>query len=475
MISCTKRAVFNSSLHTLNDVRVLITSVLSNFICDACTGDDILTVANRVLTEHVEALDRFSKTNPGSRVAIAPPLPRSCPDWFNAYGPGFASFLYHEVTRIGNPNIRFMAPFIAPGSFFESDGIHLNADAGLQYVNFLIGGADALFPENVNLVPAPVTIPTTSSVTPSPDLAEKVARIDAKLSRRISQDNLIFARIKEDRDMELNRAKEDRFTVSGVRLATAPPSQARERKEFFKNLFKDLVVKACPDLDPEPQVVDVIVNMRPNRGPPIFEVKLDSVSACAAFRLSASKLAKAQVDDFDGLFVTNTVNLSTRIRIDILKILAKRLTTDSELAYVQAFSSRPSLHVRERDTEFPPGEEGVPEVVATFPSRSYTFAESMAKWGHLLTPQMLAPVRRKASTAFSGCLEQYFVVLSDVDPLPEDAGDTFYTRLFPSGPRGHGRGRGRRPWRTRGGFTRSASLKRPSGFDWSSQEPTPKK
>ncbi len=246
------------------------------------------------------------------------------------------------------------------------------------------------------------------------------------------------------------------------------------KAKVFKALFSDLVVKACPGLDPSPLVLDVIVNMRPNRGPPIFEVKLDSVSACAAFRLAASKLAKASVPDFNGVFVRNTVNLSTRIRIDILKVLAKKLTTDAEVSYVQAFSSRPTLHVRARDDDLPPpGEEESPEIVVMSPGRSYTFAECMGKWGHLLTPQMLAPIRRKACTAFSGCLEQYFVVLSDVDPLPDDSGDTFYTRLFPSGSRG--RPRGRRPWQSRGGVTRSGPLKHPSSFDWSSSEPTAKK
>ncbi len=40
VIACTKRAVLESSLPTLQGVAVLVTSVLSNFICDACNLTD---------------------------------------------------------------------------------------------------------------------------------------------------------------------------------------------------------------------------------------------------------------------------------------------------------------------------------------------------------------------------------------------------------------------------------------------------
>jgi hypothetical protein len=381
-----------------------------------------------------------------------------------------------------------MAPFVAPGSFFESDGIHLNSDAGHQFVHFLVGNADAMFPDVVPsaltsvIVPSPSPAPSASG--PSTEtLADKVAMLDVKLSRRISQDNLIFARIKEDRDLEINRSKEDRFTLSGLRLPSIPPPLPKDRKEFFKSAISDLILKACPDLDPPAQVLDVLINMRPNRGPPIFEVKTDSVASSLAFRLAASKLAKAKVGEFSGVFVTNTVNLSTRIRIDILKELSKKLTSSSEVAYVQAFSSRPTLHLRPRDDDSsPPGEENAREVTVVTPGRSFTFTESMSRWGHLLSASSLGPIRRKAATAFKGCLEQYFVVLSDDEPAQEPDSDSFYSRLFPTGsapPTRGFRGRGpsaRRPWPARWGSQRPSpgSNKRSLDSD-DSHEPANKK
>lgn len=428
--------MFVSSLPTIPVPQILVTSVLSNFICDACTVDDVLGPANREITEHVELLNTYSRSNPGVSIAVAPPLPRSVPDWFPTYLPVFSTFLFHEITRIGNPRLQYMAPFVAPPGYFESDGIHLNVAAGSSFVQYLVTGADQLYPPVIPSTSAANTL-TPSSVPDAPltlsQLAQDVKELRSDVQRRRDQDNLVFARIKEDRDFEINKSREDRCTISGLSIRTAPPSDPKERKEFFKNFMSDLVAEALPDADVPPQVLDVIVNMRSGRGPPFFEVKFESSSSSQAFRIAASKLAKAGTGSFQVVFVSNTVNPSTRIRIDILKVLAKSLTTPTEISYVQGFSSRPTLHYLMRASD---PEQGVISGPPTPPTRgtgrSYTFAESMEHWGHLLTPSILEPIRRKALQTFSGCLEQYFVVLRDHVASDVDSNDMF-TRLFTSG------------------------------------------
>ncbi len=415
---------------TLSDVSVLVTSVLSNFICDACTGDDLTNAAYKEITEHVEVLHQFSVANPSTRIVIAPPLPRSVPDWFQAYLPGFSSFLYHEVVRIGSAHVKFLSPFVAPLSYFEADGVHLNNDAGTAFITHLISGADHLFPAE----PVPVIEAENSTSTAGPSsgalakLSLSVSALRDDVVRRRLQDNLLFARIKEDRDFEINKSREDRCTLSGLRLSTAPPSDPPARKEFFKKFVTDLVNEACPLADPRPVVLDVLVNMRPGRGPPYFEVKFDSVASSVLFRTSAAKLAKDDVGSFSGVFVSNTVNQSTRIRIDIMKLIAKRLTTPTELCYVQGFSSRPTLHYRVKD-------DAVADPPAPGTGRSYTFTECVERWGHLLSRQSLEAIRRKASQSFHMCLEQYFVVLKD-RPAPETNEDDLFSRIAPtrSGP-----------------------------------------
>ena len=447
LINCTKKAVFDSTLPTLSDVRILVTSVLSNFINDACVGDDFSRDAHREITDHVETLHRYSLTSPSTRIVVAPPLPRSVPDWFLAYLPGFTSFLYHEVSRMGNSNLKFMTPFVAPPSFYESDGIHLNSDAGLSFVHFLVANSDQLFPSSDDV--AQVTESTIDVAASLTCLSKSVETLRSDVSRRRLQDNLIFARIKEDRDYEINKAREDRCTISGLKVTSAPPADPKARKDFFKDLVTKLVEEACPDSDGRPVVLDVLVNMRFGRGPPYFEIKLDSVASSLKFRVAASKLAKDQVGSFDGLFISNTVNLSTRIRIDILKLLSKKMSTPTEVCYVQGFSSRPTLHYKMKENVTDASAGQTRRSVTPGTGRSYTFVESVERWGHLLPSHSLVNVRRKASQAFQGCLEQYFVLLSDCSPSSQE--ENFLTRLTgQSQPPGRNSYRGPRTRRASG-------------------------
>ncbi len=305
--------------------------MLSNFICDAGSQspDRILDQSNNELTSHVQTLVSFCQSNPQVRVAVVPPLARSVPEWFNPYLPCFTAFLFGEITKAGCDQIRYLSPFVAPPHFFTSDGVHLNQDAGIQFIRFIIDGVDQILPNSgaqntpfisvssqsshlemapytsalpsllVSSVPQPQpstahlvssvphSQPSTSgyvslvpSVPPpistsSASFAVEFSRISSALvtltgvtdrlgdaaSVRRQQDNLIFARLKEDRDFEFNKNREDRFTVTGLTVSR-PPSDPKERKDFFRQKLQDLVDSACPDVDPHPVVLDVFVNMR---------------------------------------------------------------------------------------------------------------------------------------------------------------------------------------------------------------------
>jgi hypothetical protein len=259
---------------------------------------------------------------------------------------------------------------------------------------------------------------------------------DAKIRRR--QDNLIFARIKEDRDFDFNKNRENRFTVSGFRVTSVPPSDPKARKEFFRAIIEKLVLEATPELDPPAKVTDVYVNMRYGRGPPFIEGKMDTVANSNAFRIAAHNLIKEENPNFVGLFIANSVTLATRVRIEILRAVADTLQSDVIKAYVQPFTSRPILHVQMRDP-LARAVEGS--------NRSYNFVEAVSRWGDQLSQASLIPAYRKARPAFIGALEQYFVVLTESGPdLPIDPINNFLDGL--SGLSGSNR----TPLRGRGGF-----------------------
>jgi len=321
-------------------------------LCDAGASapDRILDVANAELTSHVQFLAQFSSTHPSVQIVVVPPLARSDPMWFNPYLPCFTAYLFGEIAKVGSSQIRYLSPFVAPQPFFSADGVHLNTEAGVQFIRFIIDGVDQVFPylgnpstpSGLSLPPhQPPSVPTSGpdaslSQVSTTSFALEYSRVSSALQTltgittslqtdvrtRREQDNLIFARLKEDRDYEFNKNREDRFTVSGL-FPPPPPRDPKERKEFYCLQLQKLVDKACPDIDPKPRVVDVFVNARNGQGSPFLEGRMDSVKSSSAFRIAASQLARDEDPDFAPLFVANSVTLATRVRIEILRAISK--------------------------------------------------------------------------------------------------------------------------------------------------------
>ncbi len=93
--------------------------------------------------------------------------------------------LYHEITRIGNPQIKYLSPFVAPPSYFESDGIHLNAEAGVLFVNYLVTSMVLLFPDS----PPTVQNPPSSEDSGLVQLSKSVSDLRRDFIQRRLQDN----------------------------------------------------------------------------------------------------------------------------------------------------------------------------------------------------------------------------------------------------------------------------------------------
>jgi hypothetical protein len=150
------------------------------------------------------------------------------------------------------------------------------------------------------------------------------------------------------------------------------------------------------------------------------------------------------------IFISNSINVGTRVRIEILKAIAKRTSTAQDLSYVASFISRPVMHVRSRNDK------------NAKPAKTYTFIDAVKQFGSRLKTEDLLEAYAKAGKAFSGQLEQNFVVLKEADS--EAAQTNFHKARI---QRGRGRGgagrggadRGRNHWSD--GASGSRGQKRP--------------
>jgi hypothetical protein len=157
------------------------------------------------------------------------------------------------------------------------------------------------------------------------------------------------------------------------------------------------------------------INQGKNNGKeiPMVEVKLNSVEAATGLRKAfAEKRKEGDGRSLGRLYVANSVSLSTRVRIDVMKAIAKKLTVNKDTAHVASYSSRPILHVKTMRA-------GSSEVT----SRAFTFVDAVIRYGSVLAQEDLEEAYKKAGSAFKGQLEQHFVVLREgYNPPPSYGG-----------------------------------------------------
>lgn len=449
LVRCTKKAFFDTCISSLTVADLVVTSVLENFIVDGCTGvpdDEVQLFAHQQVTAHVETLMSLTVRLPGVNVIICPPMFRSNPAWYGPYLSAIHAFLAAEVARVGSRQLGVCAPFVAVPSLLEADGIHLTPSGGSRFLSHLDSELQSMLllvtpsttedntGDSMDCEPGEeagtVADATDNSQVSLANLVKSTSSFKAFVWRRFQNDDYVFARLKEEADTDLNKSREDRVVVTGL---PPPPATMRlhsEKKVHYTETLTRLITLACVAADPLPKVTDVYVNIRKGRGPPLVEARFDSVSGAQLFRREGAKLAKAEQHEFSGLFFSNSVTQTTRVRIEVLKALSKRMTTDAEVAYVQGFISRPVLQYHAK--------EGC-RSVADGIGRSYNYVDAVAKFGKKLTTKDLTAAYVRAGTTFFGSMSQYFIVLSD--ELVNRGGRTPVNRI-PLGTRG-GRG-GRR-------------------------------
>ena len=99
------------------------------------------------------------------------------------------------------------------------------------------------------------------------------------------------------------------------------------------------------------------------------------------------------------LYIANCVTIATRIRVDIMKAMATKFTTEKDSLYVTPFSSRPMLHAKQKEGGLRP--------------MAFTFSDAISKYGAGLREADLGEAYRRAGNLFKGQLQQNFVVLHD--------------------------------------------------------------
>jgi hypothetical protein len=399
---------------------------------------------------------------PNSKFAIIMPIMRPAIKWYQEGLDHYKSQIKEEIKKECLGNVSLIDSIPVKSQIFAKDGVHLTAEAGKVFVQLILDSAEDFFDaenvdiadieeeENIDLDDVEEEEDQNETLAPEVDdrkLAEIEKRLDdleKAFALRVSADDLVFARIREEIDSAANKQKEDRIVINGITSKTPIPSDRRLAIERYKTIATEIFRAIKPDFE----FKIVFVSPGRNNGSliPMIEIKMDTFEQAIALRRAFAEKRKAGTltGDMGKLFVSNCVNLATRVRIDILKAIAAKITTPTEIAYTFGFTSKPMLHIKPKGTD-------------QRPARSFSFIDAIKNFGKSLNKKDLEKAYARAGMAFDGQLQQNFVVLKDseVDRLSHSGPmrGSYKGKGFQRG-RGNGRGKGSKSAR---GYSASTS------------------
>ena len=414
-IKCTRIEVYKVLMDDIKNEKEVIIAVIENFLCDAVksiqspTTEQINEAIDSAIGDFMEVTKNTASKLPNTRFAIAQPIGRPRDIWYGERFDGICRSFVAGITAMGLVNVSKLEGMPKKSQFFIDDMVHLTKESGEAYVNGLLHKAGALFTAEIidlenetskkperSAENANQNIPRSNFEQGIKDLDAKLTELNQNMFRRRFQDSLVMARIREDVDFISNTNKEDKMMISGLTSKTPRPSGREEIKKWLK----DMVTEALEAIETgsSKEIIFISQGRSNNRDVPLAEVRMTSKEVAIRLRKLFAQKKKAG-KDFGRIYVSNCVTLATRVRIDILKAMAKKFTSDREDIHVIGYSSRPVLHVKPK--------------IDDQKQRWLSFSDALVRYGAGLEESDLGDAYRKSGLAFKGQLEQNFVVLHD--------------------------------------------------------------
>jgi hypothetical protein len=457
MVKCTQTEGFTAYMDSLDkDVDSVLISVLENFVVDA-VGADVVgpeVSIDKCIKDFLTTILSAALRLPRARFGVVMPLRRPALPWYQDRVATITKFVNEGLrAMVSDKNINNVSGIECipeASQQFDTDLIHLTKSSGKIFVESILERADKLFD-------APLVDLTEAGELVNDDqiklLEDRLQRLEnsmrAQMDKNVGND-LMFARSREETDAITNKSKEDRMVLNGLKSATPLPADSRLKIEALKTLAAGIFESLIPGFTGK--IVYLTLGKSQGQPIPMVEIRMENPEQALLIRKAYAdkKKSKSLGRDLDTLFVAKCVSLATRVRVDVMKAIARRLTNKDDLAYVAGFTSRPMMHIRKAGPPSPTNR----------PLKSFSYIDSVTKFGHLVSVEDLETAYGRAGKSFNGQLQQNFVILNERDQtqLQSVVGSgsrSGYPAPF-TGAGGSGRGGARG-----GGSDRSRGQKRP--------------
>ena len=174
------------------------------------------------------------------------------------------------------------------------------------------------------------------------------------------------------------------------------PQATEARRKWLMDMIGGIFDTIVPNSSKDILYIDL--GKKNTKEIPLAEVKMKNKEVALTIRRQFA-LKRKGGGSFGRIWIANSVTLATRVRIEILRGMAKQFTSEDELSYVNAYASRPTITFKKKDSSLRP--------------LVLTFSDAVLRFGKGMRDEHLQEAYKRAGTAFRGHMQRNFVVLKE--------------------------------------------------------------
>ena len=398
ILKCGSLGTFSDVLGSVRpESTVCVIACLTNFLSSASGPTQTSLRVDPVLQEFRSDLTEMCLAHPSRFYLISPPMYRTSPVWYREGLPEILT-LFSQVLSTDRPeNLRILPSFPTPD--YESDGVHLTAYSGLEYILHLFESSHELL-AMLDSTPEASNFKASESTRVLEDRVMALEQDHRRLNRVVESKTAADAELD---DFHANERFEDSFVICGLAFIPDLVGKAwQERavqdvqgvlKELMGREYKIIFVKNATSRAKDAEIT--------------YNVKLADVKESRQIR---DKFGSFYLGGKDGrpdplkhINIKNLVTPETRTRISVLKLLAKRYRDSNQGSKVQviSFDPRPLIKIT-------PAPSASDKRIMVF-----NYVEAVQKLPCNFSRDEVAPIIRRLNPKLLGQVRSLFIVLSD--------------------------------------------------------------
>ena len=405
VLQCGRLEVLAESMKQIRaESDVCIFSCVTNFLTSSEGSSTVSLRVEPIFADLLTKIEILSAERPNLRCLICPPMYRLQPIWYRESLSQILTKFSEVFSRRSSPAILMMSSFANPS--LEDDGVHLTAYSGLEFVLHLFDSAKTLI-ENSALDVESKSSLSTEATRVLEDRLMAVEQDHRRLNMDFEKKTSVDAELA---DFNENCRNENWFVILGLAKLDAGLSRQEWQTRAKADVNGVLSILMGHEY---PIVVVQNITSKAKDADCRYQVLMTSFSDSKTIRDTFGSFftggKNTCPDSLKHISIRNRITPGTQVRINILKLMAKRYQASNPngAAVVIGYEPRPVIKIT------PPPDASDRRV------QSFNYIDAIRNLPVNFSREELSDILERINPKLKGSLRSVFVVISD-DMLPRN-------------------------------------------------------